>query len=92
MIVVKVVNTLVSIVQLLLVFYIFLELFNANQVTFVRWIYGLAEPLMRPFAGVFDPYVINGQYTLDLSAVFAFMVYSAFGYLLTMIITAIIKR
>lgn len=79
---VKVVNIIVSIVQIILGLYIVLKLFGASLVPFVKWVYYLSHPLLRPFAGIFKPIPLGGHFVLDLSALFALLVYSAVGYLL----------
>lgn len=79
---VKVINIILSIVQIILGLHIVLKLFGAATVPFVRFVYQLSHPLMRPFAGIFKSVQLNGHYALDLSALFALVVYSALGYIL----------
>ena len=79
---VKVINIIVSIVQILLGLYIILKMFGAAMVPFVRWVYSISAPLLSPFVGIFEPVKFMGNYVLDLSAVFALIIYSAVGYIL----------
>ncbi|TCP26594.1 YGGT family protein [Scopulibacillus darangshiensis] len=88
---VRFINIVLSIVQIILGLFIVLKLFGAAKVPFVSWINSLADPLLNPFKGIFDPVTFSGQYVLDLSAVFALIVYSVIGYILIKIFGSIGK-
>lgn len=85
-VIIKVINVLISIVQIIIGLGIVLKLFNANLVPFVKWVYGLETPLIAPFKGIFNPAELAPHYLLDLSAVFALIVYSVIGYTLIKLI------
>lgn len=78
----RVLNIIVSIVQILIGLYILLKMFGAAEVPFVRWVYAIDSPLLSPFIGIFEPVKFMDNYILDLSAVFALIIYSAVGYIL----------
>jgi uncharacterized protein YggT (Ycf19 family) len=65
---------LVALVLLLLGF--FLLLFGANpHAAFAEWVYrGLAR-VMAPFRGLFEPVPLDGRSVLDVSILFAMIVY-----------------
>ncbi|MBM7646058.1 uncharacterized protein YggT (Ycf19 family) [Scopulibacillus daqui] len=78
----KIINIILSIVQIIIALYIVIKLFGASNVPFVQWLNTISEPLLRPFEGMFHPVEISKGYILDLSAVFALIAYSAIGYIL----------
>jgi uncharacterized protein YggT (Ycf19 family) len=88
----KILNIIVSIVQILIGLYIVLKMFGAALVPFVRWVYAINSPLLSPFQGIFDPVRFMNDYILDLSAVFALIIYSAVGYLLIKLAAMIESR
>jgi uncharacterized protein YggT (Ycf19 family) len=65
---------IVALVLLLLGF--FLLLFGANpEAPFAEWVYrGLAR-VMAPFRGLFEPVPLDGRSVLDVSILFAMIVY-----------------
>lgn len=59
---------------------IFFRLFDANPASaFVDWIYRTSDTLMAPFRGIFPPATLEGGITLDVSAIFAAIMYLVFG-------------
>nr|WP_239540921.1 YggT family protein [Pullulanibacillus pueri] len=88
----KILNVVVSAVQILLGLYIVLKLFGAAEVPFVRWIYDLSKPFLAPFEGVFKPILFQEEYLLDLSALFALIIYSIVGYIIIRLVMAIESR
>jgi len=67
----------VAIVLVLLFLRFFLELFGANPTAgFVEWVYRSTERAMAPFRGIFEPVVLSEQSLLDVSVLFAMIVYS----------------
>lgn len=86
----RVISIILTIVQIILLLFIVLKLFSAGNVPFVNWIEGLSSPLLVPFRGMFQPVTFSGKYVLDLSALFALIVYSIIGYVLVRL-TAMIK-
>lgn len=67
----------VSITLVLLALTFFLELFGANPTAgFVEWVYRSTQRAMAPFRGIFEPVTISDKSTLDISVLFAMIVYS----------------
>lgn len=62
--------------EIMLLFRVFLLLFNANPATpFVQFVYDTSADFLAPFRGIFPPHMTqNGGY-LDVSALFAMIVY-----------------
>lgn len=86
----KVVNIIVEIIEAILGIHILLKLFQANaDVPFVRWTFDLSTPLLRPFKGIFKEMVFQNHYVLDLSALFALIIYGIAGYLVMLLIGAV---
>jgi uncharacterized protein YggT (Ycf19 family) len=53
-----------------------LELFGANpDAAFAQWVYRSLTHVMSPFRGLFDAMQLNRKSTLDLSLLFAMIVY-----------------
>ncbi|GGL53094.1 YggT family protein [Sporolactobacillus putidus] len=75
----KLVSILLTFVQVIIALEILLQFFGANETPFVRLLNGLSQPILQPFQGIFHPVVFSGH-TLDLSAVFALIVYSVVGF------------
>ena len=58
----------------------FLRLFNANvSAPFVEWIYRSTAVIMQPFRGIFPPVEGEQGSVLDVSILFAMLMYSLFG-------------
>lgn len=86
----KLVNIVVEIIEAILGIHILLKLFQANtDVPFVRWMFDLSAPLLRPFKGIFKEMVFQDHYVLDLSALFALIIYGIVGYLVMLLIGAV---
>ncbi|MFT8317997.1 MAG: YggT family protein [Sporolactobacillus sp.] len=82
----KLVSILLTFIQVIIVLYILLKFFSANDTPFVHLLNALAAPLLHPFEGIFHPVIFNAH-TLDLSSVFALIVYSVIGFGLQKIFT-----
>lgn len=88
-IVVGIINIVLTVVEVLLIFRLFLRLLSANEnAAFVQWIYETSEPLVRPFEGIF-PTVVESGAVVEMSTLFAIMVYAILGYLLVALIDII---
>jgi|SRR4051794_24416195 uncharacterized protein YggT (Ycf19 family) len=75
----------ISLIMLVLGF--FLLLFGANpDVPFSEWVYRSLERVMAPFRGIFEAIPINGDSVLDVSVLFAMIVYSIVGLLVRSLI------
>jgi uncharacterized protein YggT (Ycf19 family) len=60
----------------ILIFGFFLLLFGANpDAAFAAWIYRGLERVMAPFRGIFEPVRLDGRSVLDVSVLFAMIVY-----------------
>jgi uncharacterized protein YggT (Ycf19 family) len=54
----------------------FLLLFGANpDAPFAEWVYRALDRAMKPFRGIFQSIPLNGQSVLDVSVLFAMIVY-----------------
>jgi len=91
----KLITALVSfffgIIEVLLAFRIILMLFGANpNANFSSWIYNNTDPLVAPFEGIFpSPNLANGTFTLEISAIFALVVYAVIAYLISEVVQAL---
>jgi uncharacterized protein YggT (Ycf19 family) len=66
----------VTVTMVLLFLAFLLQLFGANPTAgFVEWVYRSVERGMAPFRGIFEPIVFSDQSVLDLSILFAMVVY-----------------
>jgi uncharacterized protein YggT (Ycf19 family) len=66
----------VTVALIVLTFGFFLLLFGANpDAPFAEWIYRALNRVMAPFRGLFEPVQLNGDSVLDVSIVFAMIVY-----------------
>ncbi|MGH9214551.1 MAG: hypothetical protein ACRD2C_28375 [Acidimicrobiales bacterium] len=66
---------LIDVVLLILGF--FLQLFGAStDAEFTRWVYRNVERVMEPFRGMFPSQAVSDQSVLDVSLLFAMVVYS----------------
>ena len=67
----------VAVVLVLLFLTFFLELLGANPTAgFVDWVYRSTERAMAPFRGIFEPIKLSDQSVLDVSVMFAMIVYT----------------
>ena len=66
----------VAITLVLLTLMFLLQLFGANPTAgFVDWVYRSTERAMAPFRGIFEPVTLSNQSVLDVSVLFAMIVY-----------------
>jgi uncharacterized protein YggT (Ycf19 family) len=69
---------IVALIILLLGF--FLKLFGANpDAPFAEWLYRGLRRIMAPFRGLFEPVALDGRSVLDVSILFAMLVYAIVG-------------
>lgn len=60
----------------ILLFGFFLLLFGADpHAPFAEWVYRALERVMAPFRGLFEPVRLDGRSVLDVSILFAMLVY-----------------
>ena len=58
----------------------FLQLFGANpDAPFAEWLYRGLRRVMAPFRGLFEPVALDGRSVLDVSILFAMLVYAIVG-------------
>jgi uncharacterized protein YggT (Ycf19 family) len=82
---------LVALVMLLLGF--FLLLFGANpDAPFAEWVYRGLTRVMAPFRGLFEPVQLDGRSVLDVSILFAMIVYGVAALLLHALIEWLTDR
>jgi len=82
---------ILALIMLLLGF--FLLLFGANpDAPFAEWVYRSLTRVMAPFRGLFEPIQLNGKSVLDLSILFAMIVYAIVGMLLNALIEWLTDR
>lgn len=80
----KLVDVFVGLVILLLGLRVLFRLFDANVgAGFVQWVYDTSDVIMAPFRGIFPSATIEPGNVLDVSALFAILIYAILGYLLT---------
>ena len=65
-----------TVALIVLTFGFFLLLFGANpDAPFAEWVYRALSRVMAPFRGLFEPVQLNGDSVLDVSILFAMIVY-----------------
>jgi uncharacterized protein YggT (Ycf19 family) len=80
---VRIINIIVAIFEAILGLRVLFRLFNANPTSpFVHWIYTTSSALMDPFRGIFTAHTLGRGYTLDVSALFAMLMYLIIGAIL----------
>jgi uncharacterized protein YggT (Ycf19 family) len=77
----------VLVALILLVLGFFLLLFGANpDASFAEWVYRSLTRVMAPFRGLFEPVKLDGRSVLDVSILFAMIVYGIAALLLRALI------
>lgn len=81
------INIVFGTIEILLGLRIILRLFSANPASdFVSWIYTMTEPLLEPFQNIFPTASLSGGFVLELSTLFALVIYGLLGYLFTALV------
>src|SRR5689334_17385866 len=79
-------NIIIGFIELMIGLRILLKLIGANTVApFVQWVYETSQPLLGPFQGMLPSATVPGtpgRFTIELSALFAFLVYAFLAYLI----------
>lgn len=84
------INLFVSAVMAVLGVRFVLRLFGANEsATFVSWVYETSAVLLAPFRGIFTPQTFENNLVLELTTIFAMIVYAVVGLLLASAVTAL---
>ena len=79
----RVVNTVVGIIELVLLARIVLELFGANAASpFVAWVYDVSGAFIGPFIGAFPAIYLTSNSVLDIVAILAMIGYAVLGWIL----------
>ncbi|GEL78629.1 YggT family protein [Tenuibacillus multivorans] len=87
------ISILFGIVQFILGLRIILRFFGASETaSFVEWIYGISEPLLRPFKGTFSNKVLDETYVIEFSSIFALLIYTMIGYMLTALVVGFDRK
>jgi uncharacterized protein YggT (Ycf19 family) len=77
----------VVVALVILTFGFFLQLFGANpDAPFAEWVYRSLKRVMSPFRGLFEPVSLRGDSVLDVSILFAMIVYGLVALLLRSLI------
>lgn len=85
---VRIINIIVGIFEAILGLRVLFRLFNANPTSpFVHWIYDTSSALMDPFRGIFTAHTLGRGYTLDVSALFAMLMYLIIGAILAALLS-----
>ncbi len=85
----KLINVVFTVAEVLLLLRFILKLFTANQsAPFVGWVYETSQPLLVPFENIF-PTVVESGIVVEMSTLFAIMVYAIVGYLLIMLVDVV---
>jgi len=67
----------------IIVLRILLKFFGAHEfVPFVSWIFQTSQPLLDPFEGMFPSVLGKRGFTIDVSSLFALLVYAFVAYLI----------
>lgn len=81
-----------GVVQFFLALRFILKFFGANPAApFARWAYATSEPLLQPFRGIFLSPVLEGQFVIEFSTLFALLVYSVIAYFLLELLSYIYR-
>ncbi len=84
------VNFFIAVVEGFLGLRFILKLFGANaNAGFVQWVYDMSSELLAPFRGIFPTRVIDNEYVIEFSTLFAMLVYALIGLLALAIIAAV---
>jgi hypothetical protein len=86
----KLIYVFCALVELFLGLRFILKLFGANSGNdFVNWIYETSNVLLAPFRGIFPTQVFKSTFVLELSTVFAMIIYAIVVMLLIYVVDLI---
>lgn len=81
-------TTIIGIVEFLISLRILLKLLGARPAApFVTWVYATSQPLLSPFEGMFPSSTLTGGFILEISALFALVVYAFVGFLIESVVS-----
>jgi hypothetical protein len=82
-IILRILDVVLGIVELLLAGRFFLRLLDANGGSgFMGWLYGVTDQLLGPFAGTFPSVSLSGNYVIEFSTLFAMLIYAFLGWII----------
>lgn len=86
----KLIYVFFSLVEVFLGLRLILKLFGANAGNdFVNWIYETSNVLLDPFRGIFPTQVFKSTFVLELSTIFAMIIYAVIVMLLIYLVELI---
>jgi len=69
------------------------RLFGANpEAPFTQFLYNSTSPLLYPFRGIFEPYVIEQEFVFEFSTLIATAIYALIAWLLTELVRFIARQ
>lgn len=81
-----------GVIGVLLGFRIIMMLFGAStSAAFTMWVYENTDSLVSPFVGIFPSPTLAGTFQLDTAAIFAVIVYSVAGLMLSELVNFLDK-
>jgi hypothetical protein len=83
----RLIYVFLGLVEIFLGLRLILKLFGANASNgFVNWVYEMSGVLLDPFRGIFPTPVFQSTYVLELSTIFAMIIYSILAMLLVYVV------
>jgi len=80
-------NLIFSVIEFLIGLRILLRLLGASSAApFAAWVYDTTDQIISPFLGMFPSPKLSGGLTIEISALFAFLVYAFIAYLIAELI------
>ena len=75
-------NLIFAFIEFILGLRIILRLLGAAGAPFMQWVMDTSGPLLYPFEGMFPTARLEGGFVVEISALFALLVYAFIGYLI----------
>lgn len=80
----KILYTLTTFVQTLIIFRIVLKVINANPTNnIVSWVYNLTDTFLQPFKGIVAQEMLIDRFRLELTPIVALVFFSILGFALS---------
>lgn len=79
-------NLIFGFIQFILSLRVLLRLLGAQPAPFVQWVMETSAPLLSPFEGMFPTARLEGGFVVEISALFALLIYGLLGYVIAEII------
>ena len=88
----RVIYAVFALVQLVLGLRLILKLFGANAENgFVAWVYETSGAILDPFRGIFPTTVFESTFVLELSTIFAMIMYAIIAVVLVYVIEIVTR-